>query len=63
MANSKVVNSGAVTLWVEAGAVETQGPSAVELLPEAEMPTPGAVITVFNNEVDAGEFDARVVVG
>lgn len=62
VANSKVTNSGTVTLWVEAGAVETQGPSAVELAPEADMTTPGDTITVFNNETTIGEFEARVVV-
>lgn len=59
---SKITNTGSTTLFVEAGAVETQGPGAVELQPETAIPTPGATITVFNSENTAGEFEARVTV-
>jgi len=62
VAKSMVTNVGAESLWVEAGKVETQGPSAVELLPESEMKAPEGSMTVFNNAAVAGKFEARVVV-
>ena len=62
VANSKIVNSGAVTLVVEVGVVEMPGPGAVTLNPEDEMPTPGNVVTVFNQETTPGQVDARVVI-
>lgn len=62
VANSKVTNVGPESLWVEKGNVETQGPDAVELQPETEMPAPVGSMTVFNNATVEGKFEARVVV-
>lgn len=62
VAKSVVTNIGVESLWVEAGKVETQGPSAVELLPETEMKAPEGSMTVFNNTAEVGKFEARVVV-
>jgi hypothetical protein len=62
VAKSMVTNVGVESLWVEAGKVETQGPGAVELLPESEMKAPEGSMTVFNNTAEVGKFEARVVV-
>lgn len=62
VAKSMVTNIGAASLWIEQGNVTTQGPGAIELLPESEMKAPEGSMTVFNNTAEAGAFEARVVV-
>ena len=62
---SKVTNTGTVTLWVEKGTIVTQGPSAIELLPESEIPVPdnSSELTIFyNHAVDAGQCRVRITI-
>ena len=63
--NSKIVNTGTVTLWVAEGNVETQPQGAVQVEPESDIPVPNnnKVITIFNNDTEtAGECTVRVTV-
>lgn len=63
--NSKIVNTGTVTLWVAEGKVETQPQEAVQVEPESAIPVPNnsKEITIFNNDIEtAGECTVRVTV-
>jgi hypothetical protein len=63
VARSKVVNTGDVSLWVDAGETQRQSGKAVELRPEDRLDVPGPSVTLYNNDRHvAGEVQARMVV-
>jgi hypothetical protein len=63
--NSKITNTGTVTLWIEKGIVTSQGATALELLPESDLPVPdnNSELTIFNQDLTvSGQCTVRITI-